>query len=137
MEQNWNTMLEGMAEANQKAVAAVTEFNKIATRTQGLLVRRQIAVLETCLDAGTKHLQVVVQTQDPKEAMKRHTEVVVELGEKLVAAAQEALEIQVQARDAMGRWMEDGLNTVKAEAQAALSPATTQRKTSRTARKAA
>jgi len=133
MQQNWNAMLESVAAANQKAVLAATELNRIATRTQGLLVRRQLAVLETCLDAGTRHLSVATQTQDPKEAMKRHTEVAVELGEKLVAAAQEALEIQVQARDAIGRWMEDGMNVVKAEAEAALSPAAAPRK----ARKAA
>lgn len=137
MQQNWNSMLESVAEANQKVMVAATEFSKIATRTQGLLVRRQIAALETCLDAGTEHLKVASQTQDPKEAMKRHTEVAVELGEKLVAAAQEALEIQVQARDAMGRWMEDGMNMVKAEAEAALSPGATTRKAARPPRKAA
>ena len=133
MQQNWNAMLESVAAANQKAVLAATELNRIATRTQGLLVRRQFAVLETCLDAGTRHLSVATRTQDPKEAMKRHTEVAVELGEKLVAAAQEALEIQVQARDAIGRWMEDGMNAVKSQAEAALRPAAAPRK----ARKAA
>jgi len=133
MQQNWNAMLESVVAANQKAVLAATELNRIATRTQGLLVRRQLAVLETCLDAGTRHLSVATQTQDPKEAMKRHTEVAVELGEKLVAAAQETLEIQVQARDAIGRWMEDGINVVKTQAEAALSPAAAPRKTRKAA----
>lgn len=137
MQQNLNAMLESVVEANHKAVAAAAEFNKIATRTQGLLVRRQLAVLETCLDAGTSHLEVATQIHDPGEAMKRHSEVAVELGEKLVAAAQEALEIQVQARDAMGRWIEDGMNVVKAEAEAALGSTAAPRKTPRTAKKAA
>ena len=82
MQANWNSMLESVADANQKAVAAAAEFNKIATRTQGLLVRKQIAALETCLDAGTRCLKVVAETRDPKEALQLQTEVVVELGEK-------------------------------------------------------
>ena len=135
MQANWNTMLDTVAEANQKAVAAAAELNKIATRTQGLLVRKQIGALETCLDAGTKHLKVVAEAKDPQEAMQRHTEVAVELGEKLVAATQESLEIQVQARDELARWFEDGLKTVKAEAEAVLTPAAAAPATRRPARR--
>lgn len=135
MQQDWNAMLQNVADNNQKVVAAAVEFNKIATRTQGLLARRQFAAIETCLDSGTRHLEVAVQTQDPAQALKQHVEIVVELGEKLVAAAQQTLEVQVQARDAIGRWMEDTMNGVKVEA--AQTAGATQRKLPRSAKKAA
>jgi phasin family protein len=139
MQQNWSAMLSGMAEANHKAAVAATEFNRIAARTQGLLARRQFAAFEDCLDAGTRHLKVAVESRDPQEAIKRHTEVAVELGEKLVEATQASLEIQVQARDELVRWVEDGMKTVKAGAESAMKPAATTapaRKTTRsTARK--
>ena len=40
MQDNWSTMLTGVAEANQKAVAAAVEFNRIAARA-GTRVARQ------------------------------------------------------------------------------------------------
>ncbi len=129
MQQNWNSMLEGVAEAGHKAVAAAAELNKIATRTQGALVRKQIATLETCLDTGTQYLKVAADVRDPKEVMKRNTELAVALGEKLVAATQETLEIQVQARDELARWFEDGMNVAKAEAEAAMKNGGAPRKT--------
>ena len=137
MQQSWNTVLDNVAEANQKAVAAAAELNKIATRTQGLLVGKQIAALETCLDAGAKHLKVATETRDPNEAIKLHAEVAVELGEKLVAATQESLEIQAQARDDLARWVEDGLKAVQSEVEAASKPAAPARKTTRSVKKAA
>ncbi len=137
MQQNWNTVLEGVAEAGQKAVAAAAELNKIATRTQGELMRKQILTLETCLDAGTQHLKVAADTQDPREAMKRHTELAVALGEKLVAVTQETFEIQVKARDSLARWIEDGVNAAKSQAEAVAVPAVPARKSSRSTRKTA
>jgi phasin family protein len=133
MQQNWNTVLETVAEANQKAVNAATEFNRIATRTQGLLVRKQIAALETCLDAGAKHMKVAAETQDPKEAIKLHADVAVELGEKLVAATQESFEIQVQARDELARWIEDGIKAVQDETETKSAPVAARKRSVRKA----
>lgn len=137
MQHNWSNIFESVAEANQKAVAVAAELNKIATRTQGELVRKQISILESCLDAGTKHLKVVAETRDPQEFVKRETELAVEFGEKLVANAQESLEIQVQAREEMSRWFEEGLKDVRAKAEAVVKPQAPARKSTRTENKAA
>lgn len=131
MQQNWTTLFSGVAEANQKAVEAATEFNKIAARTQGALVRKQFAAFEDCLDAGSKHLGVVTHATEPQEAMKRHAEVAVELGEKLVAVTQATIEIQVQARDDLMRWMEKGTAMAKAEAVAVSKPSAPARRSTR------
>lgn len=137
MQQNWTTILSGVAEANQKVAEAATEFNKIAARAQGALARKQFAAFEDCLDAGSKHLGVVSQVAEPQEAMKRHAEVAVELGEKLVAATQATIEIQVQARDDLARWMEKGAAMTKTQAVAPSKPAApARRSTRRTTKKA-
>ena len=113
MEKVMENVFENVTDANKKAVDAVLNLNKIAVRTQGLLARQQLAVLENWLEAGNKHLQMATETRDPKEFMARQTEVAVELGEKLVTVAQESLEIQAQARDELAAWVEDGLKAVK------------------------
>ena len=139
MEQNWTTMLTGVAEANQKAVAAAVDFNRIATRAQSRLARRQFAVFEDCLDAGSAHLAAVTAGDEPQKVLSRHAEIAAELGEKLVAASQEALEIQVEARDELASWMQEGVHTLKADVAEVTEAATTKvvRKPSRAARKSA
>ena len=109
MDKAVNNVFENVTEAHQKAVDALMGFNKIAVRTQGLLAGQQLAAMEKVFDAGSRNLQLVTETHDPRELMSRQTEVAVELGEKLVAVAQEAMEIQAQARDEVAAMVEDGL----------------------------
>jgi len=140
MDHNISSMLDGMVQANEKVFSAAADLTRMATRAHGMMVRGQIGTLETCLEAGARHLKVATETRDPKEAFQQHTEVALELGEKLVAATQEAFEIQVQARDELARWVGEGVNAVKAEAESAMKtavPAVPARRTARTTKKAA
>jgi phasin family protein len=108
MDKAVSNVFENVTEANRKAVDAFMGFNKIAVRTQGLLAGQQMAALEQMMDAGSRNLQLVSETKDPRELIARQTEVAVELGEKLVAVAREALDIQAQARDEVATLVEDG-----------------------------
>lgn len=113
MDKAVSNVFENVTEAHKKAVDALMGFNKIAVRTQGLLAGQQLAAMEKVFDAGSRNLQLVTETRDPRELMARQTEVAVELGEKLVAVAQEAMEIQAQARDEVAAMVEDGLKAAK------------------------
>ncbi len=128
MDQTVSNVFENVTEAHKKAVDALMGFNKIAVRTQSLLAGQQLAALEKVFDAGSRNLQLATETRDPKELVARQTEVAVELGEKLAAVAQEALDIQVQARDEVASLVEDGFKAVSIPAVA---------KTTKTAKKAA
>ncbi|NIP46603.1 MAG: TIGR01841 family phasin, partial [Gammaproteobacteria bacterium] len=108
MDKAVSNVFENVTEAHKKAVDALMGFNKIAVRTQGLLAGQQLAALEKVFDAGTRNLQLVSETRDPRELVARQTEVAVELGETLVAVAREALDIQAQARDEVATLVEDG-----------------------------
>ena len=108
MDKAVSNVFDNVSDAHRKAVDAVMGFNKIAVRTQGLLAGQQLAALEKVLDAGSRNLQLVTETRDPRELIARQTEVAVELGEKLVAVAREALDIQAQARDEVATLVEDG-----------------------------
>ncbi len=128
MDKAVSNVFENVTEAHKKAVDALMGFNKIAVRTQSLLAGQQLAALEKLFDAGSRNLQLVTESHDPKELVARQTEVAVELGEKLVTVAQEALDIQAQARDEVTTLVEDGFKAVSI-------PAVT--KTTKTANKAA
>ncbi len=116
MDTSVSNVFENVTEAHKKAVDALMGFNKIAVRTQGLLAGQQLAAMERLFDAGSRNLQLVSESRDPKELMARQTEVAVELGEKLVAVAQEAMDIQAQARDEVATLVEDGLKAVNVPA---------------------
>ena len=109
MDTSVSNVFENVTEAHKKAVDALMGFNKIAVRAQGLLAGQQLVAMEKLFDAGSRNLQLVSESRDPKELMARQTEVAVELGEKLVAVAQEAMDIQAQARDEVTTLVEDGL----------------------------
>ena len=134
MQDNWSTMLTGVVEANEKAVAAAVEFNRIATRAGTRVARRQFAAFEDILDAGSKHIEAAGTGEGPA-AVSRHAEIATELGEKLVAATQETIEIQTEARDELARWFEKGIEAAQTTAKTAAEPAKaptrrTRRKTS-------
>ena len=116
MDKTVSNVFENVTEAHRMAVDALMGFNRIAVRTQGLLAGQQLAALENVFAAGSKNLQLVTEGRDPKDLMAGQTEVAAQLGEKLVAVAQEALDIQSQARDEVATLVEDGLNAVKVPA---------------------
>ena len=119
MDMPFKDSVEKLAAANRSAVESAMRLNKIAVRAQSLLARQQVAAFENCFEAGTRQMAIAGETRDPREMVARQTEVAVELGEKLVAVAQEAMDIQSQARDEIATWLEDGLKTVKASTEGA------------------
>ena len=124
MDKAESNVFENVTEAHKQEFDALMGFNKIAVRTQRLLASQQLVALEKVFDAGSRNLQLVTETRDPRDLAARQTEVAVELGEKLAAVAQEALDIQFQARDEVASLVEDGF-------KAATIPAVT--KTTKTA----
>jgi phasin family protein len=134
MDKSVSNVFENVTEAHKKAVDALMGFNQIAVRTQGLLAGQHLAAMERFFDAGSRNLQLVSESRDPKELMARQTEVAVELGEKLVAVAQEAMDIQAQARDEVASLVEDGMKAVNVPTVATVP---TVARTTKTAKKAA
>lgn len=131
MDKSVSNVFENVTEAHKKAVDALMGFNKIAVRTHSLLAGQQLAAMEKLFDAGSRNLQLVSEARDPRELMSRQTEMAVDLGEKLVAVAQEALEIQAQARDEVASLVEDGFKAVNVKMPTVAKPA------ARTTKKAA
>ena len=119
MEQAYTDVLKNVSDVNKQAIESVLRFNRIAMRAQGLMARQQLSAMESYLDAGTRHLDLVGKTQDPQELVKLATEINVELGEKLMALAQESMDIQAQARDEVTSWFEDGVKSVQKQTETA------------------
>ena len=138
MEQAYTDVMKNVSEVNKQAIESVLRLNRIAVRTQGLLARQQLSAMESYLEAGTRHLDLVGKTQEPQELIKLATEINVELGERLMALAQEVMDIQAQARDEFTTWFEDGVKAVQKQAEKHTETATkATRSAAKTAKKAA
>jgi phasin family protein len=137
MDQVYTDVIKNVAEVNKQAVESMLRLGRIAVRTQGLFASQQVAAVEDCLAAGAKYMSAVSQTQNPQELMKKQTEINVELGEKFVAASQEALDVQAQVRDELASWFEDGMKVVQEAAEKVEMPAVKAVKTAKTTKKAA
>jgi len=137
MDQVYTDVMKNVAEVNKQAVESMLRLGRIAVRTQGLFASQQVAAVEDCLAAGAKYMSAVSQTQNPQELLKKQTEINVELGEKFVAASQEALDVQAQVRDELASWFEDGMKVVQEAAEKVEMPAVKAVKTAKTTKKAA
>jgi phasin family protein len=137
MDQVYTDVMKNVAEVNKQAVESMLRLGRIAVRSQGLFASQQVAAVEDYLAAGAKHMSAVTETQNPQELLKKHTEINVELGEKLVAATQEAIDVQAQVRDELAGWFEDGMKVVQEVAEKVEMPAVKAAKATRTAKKAA
>jgi len=137
MDQVYTDAMKNVAEVNKQAVESMLRLGRIAVRTQGLFASQQVAAVEDCLAAGAKYMSAVSQTQNPQELLKKQTEINVELGEKFVAASQEALDVQAQVRDELASWFEDGMKVVQEAAEKVEMPAVKAVKTAKTTKKAA
>ena len=134
MEQVYNDVLKNVSDMNKQAMESVLRLSRIAVRTQGLLARQQLSVVENYIDAGAKHLDLVGKTQDPQEVIKLASEINVSLGEKLMAVAQESMDIGAQARDELTSLVEEGIEVAQKQAEKA---GVAQVKAAKTAKKAA
>ena len=129
MEHNFNQYVETFGNANRQALDAALRFNKMMLRMQGLLARQQLAAFESLVAAGSKQLRLVGEIKDPKDLVSKQAEVAVELGEKMMAVAQESFDIQSQAREELTTMVEEGMKAVPGlDAAAEKAPAKTVRK---------
>ena len=131
-----NNVLKNVQEANNRTIAAATDLGKLATRTQGLLLNKQIAAFELWLEAGTRQIKSFSEIRDGHELFTNQAEVAQDLGRKLVDSMNEVVEIQTQARDELAKMVQGNMEQV----QAAVKPGkktTATTKTSVTRKKAA
>jgi len=131
-----NNVLKNVQEANDRTIAAATDLGKLATRTQGLLLNKQIAAFELWLEAGTKQIKSFSEIRDGRELFTNQAEVAQDLGRKMVNSLNEVVEIQTQARDELAKLVQGNMEQV----QTAVKPGkktTAATKTSVTRKKAA
>ena len=100
---------------NKTMMGCALRLKEVFVRTQTLLARQHLAVVEASMEAGTKHWQAIIETKYTAGLIARQADVVAELGERLIATTQEILDIQVQVQDEWVQCMEDSFKAVQSK----------------------
>ncbi len=114
MNKELNNVLKTVQDANDRTLTAATDLSKLATRTQGLLLNKQIAAFELWLEAGARQIKSFSEIRDSRELLKTQTEVAQDFGRNLVSSLNEVVEIQAQARDELVKLVQGSLEQVQA-----------------------
>ena len=117
MNTNMTDFLAKMNEANSRALQSMIKFNEIATKAQGRMMRHQMAVLETCLEAGSKVADTV--RTDPAALLTKGTEIGNVFGSRVGEFFRESLEMQTELQREMSGWVEEGLRAVSTPSEPA------------------
>ena len=136
MKTDITNVLKSVQEANDRTIAAATDLNKLATRTQSLLVNKQIAAFQLWLEAGAKQIKSLSEIRtaaDSTDLLKNQATAAQELGEKLASNLTEVVEIQTQARDELVKLVQGNIE----QAQAVATPGKKTTKATATAKKVA
>ena len=113
MDQLFTNVLGKTTEANKTAIDSLVRLGDIAMRTQSLFARQQMAIFEQLVETGSRSFQAASEIRDPRELMARQVELAAALGERMLAVAQESVEIQVWARDELTGWVQEGIESVQ------------------------
>jgi len=103
---------------NVRMAHAALRLHKIGTRAEGLLAQQRLTMVEACLHAGAEQLRTLAAAPHPKETVTTQAQIATELGDRLVAAAGITLDVQAQLRAELLQWVEDELQTARAERRA-------------------
>ena len=123
MNADFTNVLKNVQDANERTIAAATDLSKLATRTQGLLLNKQIAAFELWLEAGARQLKSLSEIRDSRDMFTSNAEAAQDLGRKLVGTLNEVVEIQAQARDELVKMVQGNLEEVQAAAKPGKKPA--------------
>ena len=114
MEFTANNWMEQAGKANQTGLDAALRMTRLMSRTQGQLMRQQLAWFEALLGAGQAQFDALSGAKDPADAFARQVDAATKAGERLMGVVQETLDLQAQTRDELSAWFEEGVRVAKA-----------------------
>jgi len=105
-------------EISKTAIESMNELGSINTRVIEKLTEQQLAVLNTCMEASQKEIDLAASkknVQDPQALLAAQAELVAEYNSKLIAIVQSTGDILKDCNNEITSWVDKGMNvTAKA-----------------------
>ena len=126
-------------EISKTAIKSMNELGNINTRVIEKLTDQQLAILNTCMEASQKEIDLAASNKnvrDPQSLLAAQAELVAEYNSKLIAIVQSTGEILKDCNSEITSWADKGMNcTTNAAPKAKAVKETAKKKTKKKAKK--
>ena len=100
-------------EISKAAIASMKELGYINTKVIDKLTEQQLAILNTCMEASQKELDLAASEknlQDPQTLLAAQAELIAEYNSKLIAIVQSTGDILKDCNIEITSWVDKGMN---------------------------
>jgi len=128
-----NDITKQWSEISKTAIASMKELGNINTRVIEKLTEQQLAVLNTCMEASQKEIEMAASgknAQDPQALLAAQAELMAEYNSKLMEIVQSTGVILKDCNSDITSWADKGMN-----ATAKTAPKTVKKTTNKKTRK--
>lgn len=134
-----NDITKQWNEISKTAIESMKELGSINTRVIEKLTEQQLAVLNTCMEASQKEIDLAASeknVQDPQLMLAAQTELVAEYNSRLMSIVQSTGDILKNCNSDITSWADKGISsTMKAAPNAKVVKKTAKKKTRKKASK--
>ncbi|MCK5432782.1 MAG: phasin family protein [Gammaproteobacteria bacterium] len=129
-----NDITKQWSEISKTAIESMKELGKINTKVIEKLTEQQLAVLNTCMEASQKEIEMATSgknAQDPQALLAAQAELMAEYNSKLMEIVQSTGVILKDCNSEITSWADKGMN-ITAKAATNTVKKATKKKTSKT-----
>jgi len=94
-------------ELAKNAAEPMLKFNEITARALEKTARQQFDLARDYMDLGARQVQLLNEAKDPQKWLQGQGEMATEFGKKMMARAQELVDLATQTQKDMTAWMEE------------------------------
>jgi len=101
------------SEISKTAIESMKELGNISTRVMEKLTEQQLAVLNTCMEASQKEIEMATSgksAQDPQALLAAQAELMAEYNSKLMEIVQSTGAILRDCNSEITRWADESMN---------------------------
>ncbi len=108
-----NDITKQWSQISKTAIESMQELGNINTRVVEKLTEQQLAVLNTCMEASQKELELAAagaENQDPQNLLTAQAELMAEYNSRLMSIVQSTSEILKDCNSEIINWADKGMN---------------------------
>ncbi len=104
-------LVDQWADLGKSALDSMKELGDINSKIVDKITQQQQEILDICLEASRKELELVGEGKDPADLFKAQSELAREYNQKFLDIAKETTEVLTQCEDDLSNWAEKGVET--------------------------
>ncbi len=112
-----NEVYDQWLELTKNATEPMMKFNEITARALEKVARQQFDLARDYMDLGARQVQLLSEAKDPQKWIQGQGEMATEFGKKMMARAQEMVDLATQTQKEMTAWIEEAAKKATPPAQ--------------------